>query len=175
MTVTCASVLGANQAFLWHCSRQQHSPDALCEREESSSGTNTSQNDAARRPGIELRLPSNSTVQLPHTVCPSGHWTHEFLACDVQSACWQQDSYRPWSGGKTRGGMTSPCQFPFSEMFTCTSGMVHVPFSLVCDHIQDCSDNSDEHFCVHPSCTETWQFQCYNKAVISCVSVSLGF
>ena len=166
--VKCASVRAAGQTYLWDCSEREEYPYALCEREESSSETNTSQNEAARRPGIELPLPSNSTVQLPHTVCPSDHWTHEFLACDVQSACWQQDSYRPWSGGKTRGGMTSPCQFPFSEMFTCTSGMVHVPYSLVCDHGQDCLDSSDEDFCVHPSCTETWQFKCFNEEVNVC-------
>ena len=146
------------------CGQLRHYASSLCERDDSIKVT-TSQNDAPRRPGIQLPVPSDSTVHLTHTVCPFGHWTHEFLACDVQSACWQQDSVRQWSGDKDRRNMTAPCRFPFSEMFTCTSGVGRVPYSLVCDHGQDCLDNSDEDFCVHPSCTGAWQFECLNKQV----------
>ena len=137
---------------------------ALCERDKSSEMT-TSQNDAPRRAGIQVPVPSDSTFDLARTVCPSGHWTHEFLACDTQSACWQQDNVRQRRGSKTRRNMMSPCQFPFSEMFTCTSGVGRVPYSLVCDHGQDCLDNSDEDFCVHPPCTGAWQFMCFSKQV----------
>ena len=137
----------------------------LCEIDMSSIQTNASQNVITRRPGIQLPVPSDSIIQLAHTVCPSGHWTHELLTCDLQSACFQQDSFRHWSGSNTTKTMTSSCQFPFSETFTCTSGVGRVPYSLVCDHGQDCLDNSDEDFCVHPSCTGVWQFQCTNKHV----------
>ena len=152
--VTCAFMDYAGQVRLKKCDSQIHNAHYLCEKDESSTKPNTSQ----ERPGIQLPVPSNSTVYLAHTVCPSGHWTHELLACDVQSACWQQDSFRQRSGSKT-------CQYPFSEMFTCMSGVGRVPYSLVCDHGQDCLDNSDEDFCVHPSCTGAWQFECTNQQV----------
>ncbi|XP_025083281.1 sortilin-related receptor-like [Pomacea canaliculata] len=45
--------------------------------------------------------------------------------------------------------------------------MQGVPYPLVCDHRPDCSDNSDESFCVFSSCP--WYknvFQCSNKQCI---------
>ena len=159
--VTCCSMSNAGRVDLEHCSEDELEACALCERDESSTETMTGQNDAPRRPGIQVPVPSDSTVDVAHTVCPSSHWTHEFLACDRLSACWQQDSFRPWS--KNRRKMTSSCLFPFTEMFICTSDASRVPYSLVCDHGQDCLDNSDEDFCVHPSCNGAGQFQCSNK------------
>ena len=150
-----------------------HGKSVICERDESPSEVTTSQDDGRRRPGIQLPVPSNSTVHLAQTVCPSGHWTHGFLACDAQSACWQQDSVRQWSKSKTKRNIPSSCKFPFSEMFTCTSGVVRVSYSLVCDHSKDCPDNSDEDFCVHSSCTGAWQFECSNKQVGSFVCLFL--
>ena len=143
------------------CVKDEYVHCALCERYEP--WTITGQNGPAWRLGVELPVPSNSTVHLAHTVCPSGHWTHEALACDAKSSCLLQDNFRPWSGSENRRNTTSPCLFPFTEMFTCTDGRDIVPYSLVCDHGQDCLDNSDEDFCVHPSCTEAGQFQCSNK------------
>ena len=149
----------------WPCKITQNYPHTVCEIDESSMQTYTGQKVATRRPGIQLPVPSDSNIQLAHTVCPSGHWTHELLTCDLQSACFQQDSLRQWRGSNPPRTMTSSCQFPFSETFTCTSGVGRVPYSLVCDHGQDCLDNSDEDFCVHPSCTGVWQFQCSNQQV----------
>ena len=161
--VTCGFMSNAGHVHLRHCSKDKFEACALCERDESSTETMTVQNDATRRHGVQLPVPSDPTVGLAHTVCPSGHWTHEFLACDVLSACWQQDSFRLWSGSKNKRNMTSSCLFPFTEMFTCTSDVSRVPYSLVCDHGQDCLDNSDEDFCDYPPCTEVGQFQCSNK------------
>ena len=177
-SVSCASgddTFYAGRVFFHECYLLMDDAQTLCERDESPTETSTSQDDPSSRPGIPLPVPSNSTVHLAHTVCPSDHWTHEFLACDVQSACWQQDSYRQWSGDKDRRNVTAPCQFPFSEMFTCTSGVGRVPYSLVCDHGQDCLDNSDEDFCVHPYCTGAFQFQCFDKQVNVFVLSSVHF
>ena len=169
----CAAMRRAGGLFLYGCDSQSRGGSALCERDQPSSEVTTSQTKAPRRAGIQVPVPSDSTVDLSRTVCPSGHWTHEFLACDTQSACWQQDNVRQWRGSKTRRNMTSPCQFPFSEMFTCTSGVGRVPYSLVCDHSQDCLDNSDEDFCVHPSCTGATKFECSNGQVSVCVCLFL--
>ena len=181
----CAAMERAGAWDLIYNCPMAHGGYVLCEKDDFSLEKTISLDDEQTRFGIQLPVPSNSTVHLAQTLCPSGHWTHEFLACDTQSACWQQDSVRQWTGSKTRRNMTSPCQFPFSEMFTCTSGVGRVPYSLVCDHSQDCLDNSDEDFCVHPSCTNTGQFECTNKQVsliaflvrgfICCMLVSLFF
>ena len=161
LPVMCGSMGYPGLVVFGSCFSELFETYALCERDESSTEAMTGQNDALRRPGVQVPVPSDSTVDVAYTVCPSGHWTHEFLACDVLSACWRQDSFKPWS--QNRRNMTSSCLFPFTVMFTCTSGVGHVPYSLVCDHGQDCLDNSDEDFCVHPSCTEAGQFQCSNK------------
>ena len=161
----CAAMQRAGGVLFRDCDYQRLEGAALCEKGEPSSETYVSQNDAPVRSRVQLLVPSNSTVRLAQTICPSKHWTHEFLACDAQSACWQQDSFWQRSASKTRRNMTSSCQFPFSEMFECTHSAGRVPYSLVCDHRQDCPDNSDEDFCVHPSCTSAWQFECSNKQV----------
>ena len=136
----------------------------LCEEDETPEQTYTSQNGAPGRRRIVLSQLSNSSAPVPHVICPSGHWTHELLACDVKSACWQHGQPGDSSGRGTRS-MTSLCQSPLSVLFTCRNGVGHVPYSLVCDHSQDCLDFSDEDFCVHPSCSGSWQFECVSKQV----------
>ena len=151
--VSCASIDAAGRVHWLQCVDYEYVPCALCER--------------LRFPTtghrIELPVPSNSTVHFAHTVCPSGHLTHEFLACDAKSSWWQHDSFRTWSRSQNRRNMTSPCLFPFTELFTCKSSKEDVPYTMVCDHGKDCQDNSDEDFCIHPSCNGVGQFQCYNK------------
>ncbi|KAL8564144.1 hypothetical protein ACOMHN_017414 [Nucella lapillus] len=47
-------------------------------------------------------------------------------------------------------------------LFTCSSGVERVAFSVLCDHHWDCGDHSDEHLCVFPAC-HLGQFHCDNK------------
>ncbi|KAL8601648.1 hypothetical protein ACOMHN_003914 [Nucella lapillus] len=49
--------------------------------------------------------------------------------------------------------------------FHCTSDKQRVSYTLVCDHRPDCSDASDERFCVFPLVTASMQthFQCHNN------------
>nr|KAG5711572.1 hypothetical protein BaRGS_016754 [Batillaria attramentaria] len=41
--------------------------------------------------------------------------------------------------------------------------MQHVPYTLVCDFRSDCSDASDESFCVYPPCPASQSLNCGNK------------
>ena len=138
----------------------------ICQEGEGTEQRVQSQSDSSVRRGTQLFKPSNSSVQFTRTFCPAGHWTHEFLACDLQSACWQLDNL-----GERRAAMntnrnaTPPCQSLLSTMFTCRSSVERVPYSLVCDHSQDCQDASDEDFCVYPPCSGKWRFECTNKQV----------
>ena len=97
----------------------------------------------------------NFPVQL-YTACPSGHVTHNFLSCDLQSACWAQIASLMIS-------CESPLM-PLPPMFMCADQFERIPYPLVCDHRPDCRDYSDENFCVFTECSGA-SFQCGNKQV----------
>ncbi|KAK7474595.1 hypothetical protein BaRGS_00034179, partial [Batillaria attramentaria] len=87
--------------------------------------------------------------------CPDGHVTHTMLACDLQAACWAQ--------------YPNGCDAPLTQLppsFECSSGIARVPYTLVCDFRPDCSDASDETFCVVPPCHPILEFDCRNKQCI---------
>ena len=84
--------------------------------------------------------------------CPSGHYTHQFLACDVRTGCWALDY--------------SSCDVDLTLPFACNNEFERVPYTLVCDHRADCNDESDEDFCVFSPCDST-QYSCDSKQVIS--------
>ena len=96
--------------------------------------------------------------------CPSGHVTHDFLACDLKSNCFVHDVSSSFS-----------CQtlfVSFPPHFACADGTGYVPYSLVCDYRQDCRDNSDEGFCVVRPCVLAGMFECDNGQVgVQCVGV----
>ena len=89
--------------------------------------------------------------------CPDAHVTHTFLSCDVESSCWALDF-------STSVSCPAPLT-PLPPSFTCNNGVQHVPYTLVCDHRSDCSDRSDERFCVFTPCNVTSQFECKSKEV----------
>ncbi|KAL8596878.1 hypothetical protein ACOMHN_060686 [Nucella lapillus] len=93
-------------------------------------------------------------VVLSTVKCPRGHFTHAFLACDVQNACWQ--SHQGFSESEIWGVPTmTSCPAPLtslSPMFACSNGVQHVAYTLVCDYVEQCGDGSDEGFCVFPPC-----------------------
>ena len=142
------------------------SEDFFCEKGETLKESLSNQNDATRKCRDMLSKLSNSSAHFTCFACPSGHWTHKFLACDTQSACWHNDDSER-SSGSDAISLATLCQSPLSSLFTCRDDVEQMAYSLVCDHSQDCLDASDEDFCVHPSCSGSWQFECNNKQVRS--------
>ena len=106
---------------------------------------------------LESNLSTNLFPKALFVECPDGHMTHVYLACDVHSACFALDS-------STSVSCPAPLT-PLPPSFTCNNGVQHVPYTLVCDHRSDCSDRSDERFCVFTPCNVTSQFQCRNQQV----------
>ncbi|XP_025107453.1 uncharacterized protein LOC112572119 [Pomacea canaliculata] len=107
-------------------------------------------------PQMPVLLTANWSVDVLQ--CPSLHYTHTFLACDVKSECWA-DKY---DNSKTCS--TTLTSRPPS--FSCINEIQRVPYSLVCDHRSHCSDDSDEKFCIFPSCPRKKKvFECDNKQV----------
>jgi hypothetical protein len=47
-----------------------------------------------------------------------------------------------------------------SSIFPCISGHQHVSYTLVCDFKSDCTDSSDEDFCVFTGCSGSTPFTC---------------
>ena len=92
-----------------------------------------------------------------YSVCPSSHVTHDFLSCDLQSACWAHFA-------SSVIFCESPL-LPVPPMFACLDQIERVPYPLVCDHRPDCRDHSDEDFCIFPNCSGV-SFQCGTKQVI---------
>ena len=137
----------------------------LCEKNEPEEAQESLHGISGRR-RIQLSKPTlSSGKNITKIVCPSDHWTREFLACDVRSACEQTENYVRYSKISTNGSLPSLCLSFFSTLFACRTGVERVSYSLVCDHSQDCPDASDEDFCVHPPCSISKQFECVNKQV----------
>ena len=160
----CAGMMNVGTLVMWHCHRK-NGKHFICEEDRSPKEVTRTQSVTFRQHGLQPHEPSNSPANFTHIVCPSGHWTHEFMACDAQSACWQLDKLRQICQSDKRRAVTSFCQPPLSTLFTCRNDVEHVPYSLVCDHSQDCLDSSDEDFCVHPPCSGSELFECTNKQV----------
>jgi hypothetical protein len=89
--------------------------------------------------------------------CPDGHVTHDFLSCDVRSACLARDEMSALT--------CEPPLSPAPPMLTCNSGLQRVPYSLVCDFVPDCADKSDEDFCEFAPCPIEDTMRCGNKQV----------
>ena len=102
-------------------------------------------------------------------ICPSGHATHTFLACDVATKCWAKGrvitSLLPHSWALPTSQSCPAKMAPLPPSFLCRSEEQHVPYTLVCDHRPNCLDGSDEKFCTYPPCHGETQFQCLNKQV----------
>ncbi|KAK7469714.1 hypothetical protein BaRGS_00036296, partial [Batillaria attramentaria] len=98
------------------------------------------------------------TSALSVTTCrDKGHLTHTFLACDSKSSCWSQGYGPSYS--------CAALMTPLPPSFKCRSNKESVPYTLVCDFRSDCSDASDEDFCVFRAC-ETGQFYCGKKQCV---------
>lgn len=113
---------------------------------------------------------SNSTL----ITCPLNHTTQSFLACDVHSACWARSSV---TYGTDKDNWDIPAYStcpagvsPLPPSYACASGGGRLPYTFVCDHQQDCRDNSDEEFCVYPDCRGENGLQCGNIRQV-CVTV----
>ena len=73
--------------------------------------------------------------------CPSDHVTRDFLSCDAQGQCGAKESVTSCHSQN----VTIP-------MFVCERSHESLHYTLVCDHIQHCADNTDEDFCQYSSC-----------------------
>ena len=103
----------------------------------------------------KVKLVSSVSIDLHDIVwnvtmvqCPSGHVTRDFLSCDTRGQCGAKES------------MTScHSENVTIAMFVCERSHEAVHYTLVCDHIQHCDDNTDEDFCQFSPCPPS-AFRC---------------
>ena len=111
---------------------------------------------------------SQSDIVLPVPVTPA-ITIPGMMECQDQSAAWQFLGCGVSSFGRASRG-TTPCPHDRRDQdslwFQCRDNGGCVPYTLVCDHRQDCADGSDEDFCVFQPCDET-QMACDDKKQVS--------
>ena len=87
--------------------------------------------------------------------CPSGHVTRDFLSCDTHGQCGSKESMTLCYLGSVA-----------IAMFVCERSHEALHYTLVCDRIQHCDDNTDEDFCEFSPCPTFW-FRCQNSQCIN--------
>ena len=136
-----------------YCSKVFMSPNILCEVTTAPKPNVYNEKSLTK---IQLQSVGEHNLSSPVWLvgCPLGHTTRDFLACDIRSKCWTRDAT------ECRAPLT-----PLPPSFTCSNGVQRVPYTLVCDTRPDCSDDSDETFCVYPPCDLPGALQCNDKEV----------
>ncbi|XP_070179106.1 G-protein coupled receptor GRL101-like [Littorina saxatilis] len=95
--------------------------------------------------------PKNQDFPLPVLACQDEHVTFPFLPCQSPSLqVYLSDNFT---------AIKKPVQEEIPS-FTCDNGVQQVPYTLLCDHRQECSDNSDEDFCQFQPCSGSTPLQC---------------
>ena len=101
---------------------------------------------------ISLPAPVRTASDIQRMIeCKDHHATWQFLGCD---------------SGRRDTPDTPPCPHDRRDLdslwFQCRDTSGCVPYTLVCDHRQDCADGSDEDFCVFQRCISK-DFVCRNE------------
>ena len=106
---------------------------------------------------LHLQSVQLSDILLPKPVKPASD-IQGIVECNDRCAAWQFLGCDSSSGVRDSEG-TPPCPHDRRDLdslwFQCRDNSGCVPYTLVCDHRQDCADGSDEDFCVVQPCTYT--------------------
>ena len=127
--------------------------DVICEFEKQNSYL---RNETVQS-GVSISVSSNADKEMWNVdviQCISGHVTRDFLSCDTQGQCGARESMTSCHSGSVA-----------IAMFVCERSRESLHYSLVCDHIQHCEDNTDEDFCHLSVCPVSW-FRCRNGQCI---------
>ena len=136
---------GTGKVHFMGC-RNEHNADIICEfgkqnaKSVIESGVKLASSISV---GIEEAVWNVSVVQ-----CLSGHVTRDFLSCDARTECGAEESMTSCHSGSVT-----------IAMFVCERSHKAVDYTLLCDHIQHCEDNTDENFYHFSPCSIS-EFRC---------------
>ena len=158
--VPLCAVYRTDRGRLWavDCQGTSH-VNIVCEfnKQTSSAGNGTTDLESSVFIGHQRVLWNVSVVE-----CPSGHVTRDFLSCDAQGQCGAKEVMTSCGWGS----VTLP-------MFVCERSRAAVHYTLVCDRIQHCADNTDEDFCQYSACPFS-SFRCENGQCIALYKLCNG-
>ena len=110
---------------------------------------------------IKVHSVNSISIDLDDTIwkvsmvrCPFGHVTRDFQSCDTQGQCVSRESMTSCHSGNVT-----------VAMFVCERSLESLHYTLVCDHIRHCEDNTDEDFCQFSNCPFSW-FRCHSGQCI---------
>ncbi|KAL8623243.1 hypothetical protein ACOMHN_062730 [Nucella lapillus] len=111
-----------------------------------------------------------STVQQSMTACPDGQVTHAFLLCGSTQyqVCGQRSPAPcvfPDRSPASQAPEWSPPHSAVVPAFPCSDAVTQLSYTVLCDFMADCPDNSDEAFCRYPPCDR--QFTCTSGQCLS--------
>ena len=150
---TCVSYIPASGNIKALDCQQSNKADVVCEFDKY---------DAQSKNDTQVKLVSSIATGLDDTIwkvsmvqCSSGHVTRDILSCDTQGQCGSKQYMTSCQSGSVT-----------VSMFVCERHRETLHYTLVCDHIQHCADNTDEDFCQYVLCP-FYLFTCENGQCIS--------
>ena len=152
-TPACAQYFPETKSIISELCRESYEADIICEF---SKPNVRSVNKTDVSLVSSVSIDSDDTVwKVSMVACPSGHVTRDFLSCDTQGQCGARKSMTSCHSGSVT-----------IAMFVCERSRESLHYTLVCDHIQHCADNTDEGFCQFSTCPTSW-VRCQNGQCIS--------
>ena len=147
-------IISTKRIPVWVMSEKKHCSRFICQINYNSSRPKV---DDGHIPILKANLSVHKGIELGLTLCPGGHLVHSFLQCYTGSHCGvdgvtkychvlTDDSW--WSIRSSSVGSLHVYSVT-TTIFECDSERSTVPYTLVCDFRPDCSDHSDETFCIH--------------------------
>ena len=140
---------------------------SLCEKDGKAEDNFVPLNDIPERRRIRLSKPTRSSGEnVRHIICASGHYALEFLACDVRSACWQNEDFVRNSKNDVERNLQPLCYTPLLQLFACRTGVERVCPTAWCATTAKTVWTTVMRTSVPISpCRGAQQFECYNKQV----------
>ena len=99
------------------------------------------ENPGSRTMKIEVEFPANRNYAFSHIECEN-HVSLPFIPCDTDPF---EEACELAAGSQCSLGRRNP-------FFLCRYAGRRVSYTFLCDHRQDCWDNSDEDFCSYRDC-----------------------
>ena len=142
-----------NQLFAYRCDDESMGAVYICEFDKPNSNA---PKQPVQFPTLRNDVNGSQSATAVFYSCSSGEQTHDFMSCDPEGPCDVED-------------YVTLCRANDIEvpMFECERTFRAIPYTLVCDHVNQCPDYSDESFCQFRLTCPANTFRCHNGQCIA--------